>query len=65
MIKILFDKHISHFIASVQACGRNICLINCHLSVLDGHKSHGRINVVHKTKGLGLNLITLPLLTNL
>lgn len=57
---ILFDKWISHFISYVQAHERNLCLINWHLLVLDGHNSHVTIDVVHKAMGVGFDLIILP-----
>jgi hypothetical protein len=33
--------------------------MNQHLLILDGHNSHVMIDVVHKAKGVGLDLITL------
>jgi hypothetical protein len=38
----------------------NLCTTNQHLLVLDGHNSHVTIDVVHKAKKMGLDLITLP-----
>ncbi len=50
----------SHFIASIQTFGSNICLTNHHLFILDGHNLHVTLGVVHKTIGVQLDLITLP-----
>jgi hypothetical protein len=60
MIVILFNKWIFHFIASIQNCGGNLNPTNRHLLILNGHNSHGTIDVVHKTMNVGLDLITLP-----
>jgi len=64
MTRNIFYKWISHFIAFVQTQGGNLCLNNCHLFILDSHKSHVMINVVHKAMGVRINLITLPLHTS-
>jgi hypothetical protein len=50
---------ISHFITYVQAHEGNVCLINWHLLVLDGHNSHVTIDIVHKAMGVGFDLIML------
>jgi hypothetical protein len=44
---------------SIQACG-NLCTSNRHIFVLDGHKSHVIINIMHKTKAMGLDIVTIP-----
>ncbi len=56
----LFNKWISHFIISIQNFGSNLSPTNHHLLILDDHNLHVTLNVVHKTMGVGLNLITLP-----
>jgi hypothetical protein len=50
----------SHFIASVQTFGSNICPTNHHLLILDGHNLHVTLDVVHKTMGVQVDFITLP-----
>jgi hypothetical protein len=59
MIAFLFNIWISHFITSIQACGGNLVLINQHLLILNGHNSHVTIDIVHKVKKVGLDLITI------
>lgn len=56
----LFDKWKSHFIASNQNFGSNLSLTNCHLLILDDHNLHVTLDAMHKTMGVGLNLITMP-----
>jgi hypothetical protein len=61
MITIPFDKWVSHFITCVQAHGSNLCLVKCHLLLIDGHNSHvTAIDIVHMARGLGLDLINFP-----
>jgi hypothetical protein len=48
-----------HFIVSIQTRG-NLYTYNHHPFILDGHKSDVTINIVHKTKAMGLDIITLP-----
>ncbi len=60
MIAILFDEWISHFIIYIQNYEGNLSPTNCHLLILDGNDSHVTLDVVHKTMGVGLNLVTLP-----
>jgi hypothetical protein len=59
MMTILFDKWISHIIPFVQTHKGNLFTMNHHLLILNSHNSHVAINIVHKTRGLGLNLIIL------
>jgi len=59
MIAILFDKWISHFIASIQKIGNNLSPTNCHLFILDGHNLQVTLDV-HKTMVVGLDFIILP-----
>lgn len=58
MTQVFILQRDFHFIMSIQACG-NLCTSNRHLFILDGHKSHVIINIVHKTKAIGLDIITL------
>jgi len=45
----------------VQAHKSNLCLFDYHLLLIDGHNSHvTSIDIVHKAKGLGLDLIKFP-----
>jgi hypothetical protein len=60
MIAFLFKTWSSHFITSIQACGGNLVLTNQHLLILDGHNLHVTIDIVHKVKRVGFDLITLP-----
>jgi len=60
IIAIMFDKWISHFKTCVQACKRNLALINRHLLILNGHNLHMIIDDVHNTRKVGLDLIILP-----
>ncbi len=56
----LFDKRIFHLITFVQNFGGNLNPTDHHLLILDGHNSHVTLDVVYKTMGVGLDLITLP-----
>jgi hypothetical protein len=64
MIATFFYKWVSHFITYVQAHESNLCLINCHLLLIDGHNSHVTADIVHKARGVGLDLINFPLHTS-
>ena len=58
----LFFAWISHFTTVVQE-KYGISQANRHLLILDGHGSHDShmtLEVVHKAKAKGLNIITLP-----
>ena len=46
-----------------QLCGKNarsMSLKKKHLMIMDGHAGHVEVNVVHKTKAVGLEIINLP-----
>lgn len=60
MTSILFDKWISHFIVLIQAHRSNLCRINRHLHILNGHNSHVTMDIVHKARVVGLDLIIVP-----
>jgi hypothetical protein len=60
MITCLFPTWISHFIATMQACGGNMSLENKHLLIIDCHNSHAIVDNVQTTKRMGLDLIILP-----
>jgi hypothetical protein len=59
MTKFLFSTWISHFL---EAVGRmdNISPTSRHVLILDGHNSHVTLEVVKATKGVGLDLVSLP-----
>jgi hypothetical protein len=48
-----------HFMRVLQSHG-GISPTNGHLLILDGHGSHVTLEVVHKAKQIGLDLLTLP-----
>ena len=58
MIGFLFSAWIDHFIQSLQYSG-GILLENPHLLILDEYNSHVTIEVVAKTKKVGLHLVIL------
>jgi hypothetical protein len=60
MTSILFDKWISHFIVLIQAHQSNLCTFNQHLHILDGHNSHVTMDIMHKARVVGLDLIIVP-----
>ncbi len=60
MTSILFDKWISRFIVLIQAHRNNLCTFNQHLHILDGHNSHVTMDIVHKARVVGLDLIIVP-----
>lgn len=46
-----FDKWVSQFITYAQVHDKNICSINHHLLVLDGHNSQVTIDVFIRQEG--------------
>ena len=54
----LFNSWISHFVRALESHGE-ISSTNRHLLILDGHGSHVILEVVHKTRQTGLDLLTL------
>jgi hypothetical protein len=59
MIGYLFSSWISHFVTVLESRG-GISPTNRHLLILDGHGSHVTLEVVHKARQTGLDLLTLP-----
>ena len=59
MTATLFSHWISHFIRCLQSKG-GISQGRRHLLILDGHNSHVTLEVVHKCREVGLDLMTLP-----
>ena len=59
MTTTLFSHWISHFIRCLQSKG-GISHERRHLLILDGHHSHVTLEVVHKCRKVGLDLVTLP-----
>ena len=59
MTATLFSHWISHFIRCLQSKG-GISQGRRHLLILDGHNSHVTLEVVHKCREVGLDLVTLP-----
>jgi hypothetical protein len=55
----MFSAWISHFVASICRVD-DISPGAHHLLILDGHNSHIMLNVVHKARSVGLDLVTLP-----
>jgi hypothetical protein len=55
----LFSSWISHFNQALEKRG-GILPTNRHLLILDGHSSHVTLDVVHKAKLIGLDILTLP-----
>ena len=59
MTKTLFSHWISHFIRCLQSKG-GISHERRHLLILDGHNLHVTLEVVHKCREVGLDLMILP-----
>jgi hypothetical protein len=59
MTGYLFNSWMSHFVKALESRG-GISPTNRHLLILDGHGSHVTLEVVHKTRQTGLDLLTLP-----
>jgi hypothetical protein len=55
----LFSSWISHFVRALEVRG-GISPTNRHLLILDGHGSHVTLEIVHKARQTGLDLLTLP-----
>ena len=58
MTTTLFSHLISHFIRCLESKG-GISHEGRHLLIVDGHNLHVTLEVVHKCKGVGLDLLTL------
>jgi hypothetical protein len=63
MTGYLFSSWISHFKEALEKLG-GISPSNRHLLILDGHRLHVTLNVVHKAKLIGLDILTLPSYTS-
>ena len=50
---------MDHFIKQLEAIG-DLSPSNRHLVILDGHKSHGSLEVIQKAKHHGVDMISLP-----
>jgi hypothetical protein len=59
MTGYLFFSWISHFKEALEKLG-GILPSNRHLLILDGHSSHVTLDVIHKAKLIGLDILTLP-----
>ena len=59
MTATLFNHWILHFIRCLQSKG-GISQGRRHLLILDGHNLHVTLEVVHKCREVGLDLMTLP-----
>ena len=59
MTATLFSHWISHVIRCLQSKG-GISQGRRHLLIFDGHNSHVTLEVVHKCREVGLDLVTLP-----
>ena len=59
MTATLFSHWILHFIQCLERKG-GISHERRHLLILDGHNSHVTLEVVHKCREIGLDLLTLP-----
>ena len=59
MIATLFSHWISHFIRCLERKG-DISHERRHLLILDGHNYHVTLEVVHKCREVGLDLLILP-----
>ena len=59
MTSYLFSRWMDHFIAQLEESG-NLSPTNRHLIILDGHKSHVTLEVIHKAKEHGVDMLNLP-----
>ena len=50
---------MDHFIEQLKE-SEDLSLSNKHLVILDGHKSHITLEVMHKVKEHGVNMLSLP-----